>query len=149
MLTSPSFAVGSATAHSPMPLANSVSPTGRVSSGPLIAVHRTRLHIHRRDDIVAAAGIKQQILQQIPPSRTLPQMVMRIDDRQFGFENRFVAPVEPIPAARVRWPGLLLRAAGTRPTRHRGEWGIRVGSLIPPLRSRIRKSFNLPQTESG
>jgi len=84
VLTSPSFAVGSATAHSPMPLANSVSPTGRVSSGPLIAVHRTRLHIHRRDDIVAAGGIKQQILEQIPPSSTLPQMVICIDDRQFG-----------------------------------------------------------------
>jgi len=59
--------------------------------------------------LLAAAGIEQQVLEQIPPSRALPQMVMRIDDRQFRFENRFFAPVEPIPANRVRWCGLLLR----------------------------------------
>jgi len=79
-------------------------------------------------------------------------MVMRIDDRQFGFENRFFAPVEPIPANQVRWPGLLLRvcaplARGRRATEENGEFAS--GSLIPPLRSGIRNSFNLPQTESG
>ena len=48
--------------------------------GPLGAVHRGCLHGHRGDDIVAAVCIDQQIVQQIPPSRALPQMVMRIDD---------------------------------------------------------------------
>jgi hypothetical protein len=54
-------------------------------------------------------------------------MVMRIDDRQFGFENRFFAPLEPIPANRVRWPGLRLRvcaplARSRRATEENGEF---------------------------
>jgi hypothetical protein len=52
-------------------------------------------------------------------------MVMRIDDRQFGFENRFFAPVKPIPANRVRWPGLLCAyaplARGRRVAEEYGE----------------------------
>jgi len=51
-------------------------------------------------------------------------MVMRIDDRQFGFENRFFAPVEPIPADRVRWPGLRCAplARARRATEENGEF---------------------------
>ena len=76
-------------------------------------------------------------------------MVMRIDHRQFGFENRFFAPVEPIPANQVRWPGLLLRvcaplARGRRATEENGEFAS--GSLIPPLRSGIRKLIYLTPT---
>ena len=88
----PSLGVDSAAAHSRDAIGELGLPEGSHFREALIAVHRTRLHIHRRDDIVAAAGIKQQIPQQIPPSRTLPQVVMRIDDRQFGFKNRFFAP---------------------------------------------------------
>jgi hypothetical protein len=68
-------------------------------------------------------------------------MVMRIDDRRFGFENRFFALVKPIPPNRVRWPGLLLPVCASLPRGRRaaeGEWRIRVGSLIAPLTSGIR-----------
>jgi hypothetical protein len=55
-------------------------------------------------------------------------MVMGIDDGQFRFENRFFAPVEPIPANRVRCPSLLLRvraprkASGGRAAEQSGEF---------------------------
>ena len=40
-----------------MPATNSVSPTGRISTGPDGAVHRVALQEHRRDDVVAGAEI--------------------------------------------------------------------------------------------
>jgi hypothetical protein len=54
-------------------------------------------------------------------------MMVRIDDRQFRFENRFLAPVEPISANRVQWRGLLLRVcaprpSGCRPAKEKGEF---------------------------
>jgi hypothetical protein len=39
---------------------------------------------------------------------------MRIDDRQFWLEDRFFAPVEPIPPNWVRWRSLLLRVRAPR-----------------------------------
>ena len=111
----PGFATDSAAAHCRDAIGELGLPDGAHFLGALLAVHRARLHVHRRDDIVAAAGIEQQVLGQIPPSRALPQMVMRIDDRQFRFENRFFAPIEPIPANRVRWRGRLLGVCAPRP----------------------------------
>jgi hypothetical protein len=84
--------------------------------GASIAIHRARLHVHRGNNIVTASGIEQQVAEQIPPSRALPQVMVRIDNRQFRFENRLLAPVEPIPANRVRWRGLLLGARTPRPS---------------------------------
>ena len=47
-------------------------------------------------------------------------MVMRIDDRQSWFENRFFAPRQPIQARRrVPWRGRLLLCE--RPLRPRGR----------------------------
>jgi hypothetical protein len=43
-------------------------------------------------------------------------MMVRIEDRQFRFENRFFAPVEPIQAKRVSWGGLLLRVCARQPS---------------------------------
>jgi len=40
--------------------------------GAPVAIHRARFHVHGRDDIVAAAGIRQQVIQQISPSGALP-----------------------------------------------------------------------------
>jgi len=77
--------------------------------GAPIAIHRTRFHVYRGNNIVTAAGVQQQVIEQIAPSRALPQMMVRIDNRQSRFENRLLAPVEPLSANRARWRGLLLR----------------------------------------
>ena len=60
------------------------------------ANHRAGLHKHRRDDVVTAVGIGQQLVEQIAPAGAVPEMMVRIDDRQLGLEDRFLAPVEPI-----------------------------------------------------
>jgi hypothetical protein len=63
---------------------------------PSPAVHSAALHEHGRDDVVAAHQIDDQLLQQIAPRRTIvPQMVVRIDDRQFGFDDVLAHLVEP------------------------------------------------------
>ena len=109
--------------------------------GAPIAIHRTRLHVHRRNNIVTAAGIQQQVIQQIPPSRALPQMMVRIDDRQFRFENRLLAPVEPISGESGSMARLAVahtRAVTKGPPHRREGWKIRVGSFdSPPLTNGI------------
>ena len=66
--------------------------------GAVGAIHRAGLHEDGRDDVVAAVGVGQQLVEQIAPAGSIPEMVMRIDDRQVGLEDRLVAPVEPILA---------------------------------------------------
>ena len=60
------------------------------------AVHLAAFHEAGRDDVVAAAEIGQQILEQVAVARPVPQMMVRIDDRQIGFEDLLAALVEPI-----------------------------------------------------
>ena len=92
------------------PLTNSVSPTGRISTGPVSRVHRARLDVHRRDDVVAAVGIGQQVVNQIAPSGPDPQMVVWIDDRQLRLQNRLLATIEPIlPDRASRRPAVRMR----------------------------------------
>jgi hypothetical protein len=42
------------------------------------------------DDVVAGAEVGEQLRQQIGPAAAVPQMMMRIDDRQLRFEDRFL-----------------------------------------------------------
>jgi hypothetical protein len=56
------------------------------------ANHRAGLHEHRRDDVVTAVGIGQQLVEQIAPAWAVPEMMMRIDDRKVRLEDRFIAP---------------------------------------------------------
>jgi hypothetical protein len=57
-----------------------------------------------------------------------PQVMMRIGDPQFRFDNRFFVPVEPIPANRVKCPSLLLcertprKPSGRRTGKESGEF---------------------------
>ena len=76
--------------------------------GPVRAVHRVALEKHGGHDVVAGAGIRQQLLQQIAVARPVPQMVMRIDDRQLGLRRerraaarrvRRATPARPAPRA--------------------------------------------------
>src|SRR6516165_11717003 len=65
---------------------------------PLGAVHLAAFEKHRSADIVAAAQILDQVVQQITVARPIPQMMVRIDDRAVGFEGRLLSRSEPLLA---------------------------------------------------
>ncbi len=78
--------------------------------GPMGAVHRQPFEIDGRGDIVTAAGVGQEIRQQIAAGlRPIDQMMVRIDNRQLGIDDRLLPPCEPIrphremQAGRGRW----------------------------------------------
>ncbi len=69
-------------------------------------MHRPALHEHGADDVVPAIGIRQQVVEHIQPVRPLPQMVVRIDDRQFRLQDRLFAACQPvIPDRQIRAVG--------------------------------------------
>ena len=80
------------------PLTNSVSPTGRSSSGPSRAVEGAALDEHGSGDAVAAVEVGQQLVQQVAPAAAVPQMMVRIDDRQVRFQGRLDPFGKPILA---------------------------------------------------
>ncbi len=58
--------------------------------GPIGAIHRAALLEDGGDDVVAGVEVSEQFREQIGPAVTVPQMMMRIDDRQFRFEDQLV-----------------------------------------------------------
>ena len=54
------------------PLTNSVSPTGRMAVGAVGAVHRHALDEHRGRHVVPAAGVGDQLVDQVAPARDGP-----------------------------------------------------------------------------
>ncbi len=55
-----------------------------------LAVHRAAFEEDGRDDVVSAADIGQQLGQQIAAAlRRVPEMVVRVDDRQVRLQRRF------------------------------------------------------------
>jgi hypothetical protein len=63
---------------------------------PLGAVHRARLHIDRGADVVPAFEIGEELVQQIPPARPVPEMMMRVDDLLPGIERRLQRRGQPV-----------------------------------------------------
>ena len=56
----------------------------------VLAVHRAAFEEHGRDDVVTAADIGQQFGQQVVAAmRRIPEMMVRIDDRQIRLQRRF------------------------------------------------------------
>jgi hypothetical protein len=47
---------------------------------------------------MAAVGIGEEFIEEIAPSRAVPEVVVRIDDRQIRFKDGFVAPIQPVLA---------------------------------------------------
>jgi hypothetical protein len=62
--------------------------------------HGARLHKHGGNDIVAAAGVGHQLVEQVAPIRPIPEMMVGIDDGQIGLEDGLVAAGKPIWAHR-------------------------------------------------
>jgi hypothetical protein len=63
--------------------------------GTLPPVHRLCLHEDRRHDAVSGDDILQQIFSQITPPLAVPEMVMGIDDRQFGVQHILLPAGQP------------------------------------------------------
>jgi len=57
--------------------------------------HGARLHKHGGNDIVAAAGVGHQLVEQVAPIRPIPEMMVGIDDGQIGLEDGLVAAGKP------------------------------------------------------
>jgi hypothetical protein len=65
--------------------------------GACCAVHRQPFEVHSRVDVVPAPQIREQFRQQVAAGlRAIDQVMMRVDDRQIGFDDFFAAPVEPL-----------------------------------------------------
>ena len=79
-----------------IPATNSVSPTGRMASGPRRAVHGVAFQEHGGDDVVAGAKVGEQLVEQVAMAASLPQVMMGVDDGQVGIEN--VLAAAPAPA---------------------------------------------------
>jgi hypothetical protein len=89
------------------------------------AVHRQPFEVDGRGDVVSAAGVGEQVRQQIAAGLgPVDQMMMRVDDRQFGFDDLLAAPVEPV------LPDRQMRADCCR----RGLRLHRLASLYPGYR---------------
>src|SRR5215470_8750574 len=112
----PGFAVDTARAHR----GDAVDELGLAHrphlDGAGGAHHRARLHEHGGDDVVAAIGIRQQFIEEIAPAGPVPQMVVGVDDRQIGREDRLFAPIEPVLAN-----GKIVGCGGCRRDRHGGS----------------------------
>lgn len=65
---------------------------------PVGPVHGAGLQVHRGDDVVAAVQVFEQLGQQIAPARPLPQVVMRVDDRERRIKDLLLPPVQPLLA---------------------------------------------------
>lgn len=60
----------------------------------ILAVHRPAFEKDRGNDVVAAADVGQQFGQQVAPAlRCVPEMMVRIDDRQIRLDRRFAWPL--------------------------------------------------------
>ena len=95
----PDGAVGAARAHG----RDAVDELGLADRlhllGPACAMHRARLHVDGRQDVVAGVGVGEEIVEQIAPVGPIPQMVVRVDDRQLRLEDRLAPALEPVLAA--------------------------------------------------
>src|ERR1700751_3760157 len=91
-----------------MPATNSTSPTGRISTGPL-ARYIERHSSKTVATMLAGIEVSEQFRQQIGPAVKVPQMMMRIDDRQLRFEDQlgflFCEPgiVRPADVTKPAW----------------------------------------------
>ena len=116
--------------------------------GPAGAMHRAALHEHGADDVMAAVGVRQQIIEHVAPAWPFPQMMVRIDDRQRRLQDRFGPPREPVVADRQIGAGLarggahgaISSRAGmlARLSERQPVDAVERGDLIQPLLARHR-----------
>jgi hypothetical protein len=59
-----------------------------------------RLHEHGRADVVTACDVGEELGEQVTAAGQIPQVMMRIDDRELGRERLLAAKREPLGAHR-------------------------------------------------
>ena len=83
-----------------IPFTNSVSPTGRRASGRIPPVHGSTLDEDRGRHVVAAADVFEDFVEQVArgdaAGHLIPQVVVRIADRQGGLERLLDCQLEPL-----------------------------------------------------
>ena len=95
----PGLAVDAAGAHG----GDAVDELG-LADGPHLVRARRRACIARACTKTVATmlwpllRVGQQLVEQVAPAGPVPQVVVRIDDRQIGLEDRLLAPIEPFLA---------------------------------------------------
>jgi hypothetical protein len=60
------------------------------------AIERSALDVYGGADVVSACRLRQVLVDQIAAAPALPQMMVRIDDRQGGFEDLFAVQGAPL-----------------------------------------------------
>ena len=86
----PALAVWPLALIAAVPLTNSISPTGFISAGPsarYIEPHSIKTVC---GDVVTAAGIGEQLVEQIAVPVAVPQMMVRIDDLERRLDDLFL-----------------------------------------------------------
>ena len=108
--------------------------------GPARAVHRVAFDEHRGDDVVAGADVGEELVQQVAVVRAVPQVMMGVDDRQVGLEDRLgrllgqprlVGRVDPAEPGRPSWtraPGSPSARSGAAPAASAWRSGRARGS---------------------
>ena len=67
---------------------------GRQSKIAAGGIHGVALQIDGRENLVAVIGVGEKLIEQISRP-AIPEVMMRIDDRQIGRENLFAPPSKP------------------------------------------------------
>jgi hypothetical protein len=96
--------------------------------GPRGAVHGAALHEHCRADVVPGAGVVQQVVPQVALARLVPEVVVRVHDRQRGFEDLLPNQVEPGLAHHD------VARCGHQGVAHRGRHAPSASSVDPDVR---------------
>jgi hypothetical protein len=79
-----------------------------------------RLHEHRRTDCVATVDVGQELAEQVAVARQVPEVVVRVDDRQIRLQRLLGVQGKPLrPHRKPRQAGRL-RLGHVR-TRERGR----------------------------
>jgi hypothetical protein len=82
-------------------------------------------------DVVPAAGFFEKILEQVPVAGPIPPVMMRVDNRQIGFEDFLAALVQPIRPNRRMAARAGLRLAGDAGSSPSERW---AAATLPPRR---------------
>jgi hypothetical protein len=61
----------------------------------VLAVHCAALHGDGRANVVARCKVVQEIHHEVPVAGVIPQMMMRIDDRQLGIDDLLLLQAQP------------------------------------------------------
>jgi hypothetical protein len=102
---SPRLAVAAACAHRGRPVDELGFPDRLHLDRTVGAVHRAAFDEDGLGDVVAAAGIGEQLVEEIAVIVTVPQVMVRVDDLEAGLDDFFLPLCRPGSVRVVAWVG--------------------------------------------